>query len=76
MAAQSAESDLIVLDNFDDNLTCESGLRTVRDPALAALLAGSPAGRAGRQQSLPGPHQPARCRDRVYLATLIVGHAR
>jgi hypothetical protein len=40
LAAQPAESDLVVLDNFDDNLTCESGLRTVRDPALAALLAG------------------------------------
>ncbi len=40
LAAQPAETDLVVLDNFDDNLTCESGLRTVRDPALAALLAG------------------------------------
>ena len=40
LAAQPAESDLVVLDNFDDNVTCESGLRTVRDPALAALLAG------------------------------------
>src|ERR1700722_13554380 len=40
LAAQPAETDLVVLDNFDDNLTSESGLRTVRDPALAALLAG------------------------------------
>src|SRR5579864_3551581 len=40
LAAQPAETDLVVLDNFDDNLACESGLRTVRDPALAALLAG------------------------------------
>jgi hypothetical protein len=40
LAAQPAETDLVVLANFDDNLTCESGLRTVRDPALAALLAG------------------------------------
>jgi hypothetical protein len=40
LAAQPTETDLVVLDNFDDNLTCESGLRTVRDPALAALLAG------------------------------------
>ena len=39
LAAQPAETDLAVLDNFDDNLTSESGLRTVRDPALAALLA-------------------------------------
>jgi len=40
LAAQPAETDLIVLDNFDDNLTCESGLVTVRDPALAAVLTG------------------------------------
>jgi hypothetical protein len=40
LAAQPAETDLVVLDNFDDNLAWESGLRTVRDPALAALLAG------------------------------------
>ena len=40
LVAQPAETDLVVLDDFDDNLTCESGLRTVRDPALAALLAG------------------------------------
>ncbi|MGH3205450.1 MAG: hypothetical protein ACRDP5_25880 [Streptosporangiaceae bacterium] len=38
LAAQPAGTDLVVLDNFDDNLTCESGLLTVRDPALAALL--------------------------------------
>jgi hypothetical protein len=40
LAAQAATTDLVVLDNFDDNLTGESGLWTVRDPALAALLAG------------------------------------
>src|SRR5580693_5624679 len=39
LAAQAATTDLVVLDNFDDNLTGESGLWTVRDPALAALLA-------------------------------------
>ena len=42
LAAHPAETDLVVLDNFDDNLTSESGLRTVRDPALAALLADWP----------------------------------
>jgi hypothetical protein len=40
LPAPPAATDLVVLDNFDDNLTSESGLRTVRDPALAALLAG------------------------------------
>ena len=40
LAVQPAETDLVVLDNFEDNLACESGLRTVRDPALAALLSG------------------------------------
>jgi hypothetical protein len=30
---------LVVLDNFDDNLSAESGRRIVRDPALASLLA-------------------------------------
>lgn len=39
LVAQPAGTDLLVLDNFDDNLACESGLRTIRDPALAALLA-------------------------------------
>ena len=37
------EADLLVLDNFDDNLSAPNGgrtaRRTVRDPALAALLA-------------------------------------
>ena len=33
-----AEADFIVLENFDDNLTHESGRWTVRDPDLAALL--------------------------------------
>ncbi len=31
--------DLVVLDNFDDNLTADSGRWAVRDPALACLLA-------------------------------------
>jgi hypothetical protein len=34
-----AEADFVILDNFDDNLSQESGRWTVRDPALAALLA-------------------------------------
>jgi len=33
-------ADFVILDNFDDNLSQESGRWTVRDPALAALLAG------------------------------------
>jgi hypothetical protein len=37
--AGPAETDLIVLDNFDDNLALTSGQWRVRDPALAALLA-------------------------------------
>jgi hypothetical protein len=43
LAAESAQmggAGLIVLDNFDDNLSDESGLCTVRDAALADLLAG------------------------------------
>jgi len=40
LAAEPAETDLVVLDNFDDNLTCERGVPAIRDPALAALLAG------------------------------------
>src|SRR5580693_6078818 len=39
LAPERAETDLVVLDNFDDNLACEAGLRTIRDPALAAVLA-------------------------------------
>lgn len=39
LAAQPADTDLLVLDNFDDNLASDTGLRTIRDPALAALLA-------------------------------------
>ncbi|HLK73090.1 MAG TPA: hypothetical protein VKU77_05515 [Streptosporangiaceae bacterium] len=38
LVAQPAQTDLVVLDSFEDNLACESGLRTVRDPALASLL--------------------------------------
>jgi hypothetical protein len=37
-AAGPAEADFIVLENFDDNLSRESGRWTVRDPDLAALL--------------------------------------
>ena len=40
LVAQPAETGLVVLDSFEDNLACESGLRTVRDPALASLLSG------------------------------------
>ena len=40
LAAEPAEADLIILDNFDDNLARESGRWAVRDPALAAWLAG------------------------------------
>ncbi len=36
--ARLAEADVVILDNFDDNLIQESGQWTVRDPALAALL--------------------------------------
>ncbi len=38
--AKPAGADIVVLDNFDDNLVQDSGRWTVRDPALAALLAG------------------------------------
>jgi hypothetical protein len=37
-AAGPAEADFVVLEDFDDNLTRESGRWTVRDPDLAALL--------------------------------------
>lgn len=42
LVARPAETDLVVLDSFEDNLACESGLRTIRDPALASLLSGWP----------------------------------
>jgi hypothetical protein len=35
-----AETDFIILDNFDDNLSKDSGRWTVRDPELATRLAG------------------------------------
>jgi hypothetical protein len=38
-AAAPAEADFLIFDNFDDNLSHESGQWTIRDPALAALLA-------------------------------------
>ena len=38
-AAGPAEADFIICDNFDDNLSRQAGRWTVRDPALAALLA-------------------------------------
>jgi hypothetical protein len=37
--AQPAETDFIIFNNFDDNLSQRCGQSTVRDPALAALLA-------------------------------------
>jgi hypothetical protein len=40
LVVEPAETDLVVLDDFDDNLSDETGLWTVRDPQLAALLAG------------------------------------
>jgi len=39
LAGEPAETDLVVLDDFDDNLTGEAGLLAVGDPALAAVLA-------------------------------------
>jgi hypothetical protein len=39
LAPWPAETDFVVLDNFDDNLSQDSGRWTVRDPALAARLA-------------------------------------
>ena len=41
-AAGPAETDFIICDNFDDNLSLQAGRWTVRDPALAALLASWP----------------------------------
>ena len=38
-AAEPAETDFLICDNFDDNLSQDSGQASVRDPALAALLA-------------------------------------
>jgi hypothetical protein len=40
LVAEPAETDLMVLDDFGENLSREAGPRSVRDPALAALLAG------------------------------------
>ncbi len=40
LAAAPAETDLVVLDNFDDNLSGQDAQRAVRDPALAAVIAG------------------------------------
>jgi hypothetical protein len=39
LPVRPTEADLLVLDNFDDNLCGSREGRTVRDPALAALLA-------------------------------------
>jgi len=39
LASAPAETDLVVLDDFDDNLSGPGSERTVRDPALAAILA-------------------------------------
>jgi hypothetical protein len=38
-AAGPAEADFVICDNFDDNLSQESGQWCLRDPALAAVLA-------------------------------------
>ena len=40
LAADAADADLVVLDDFGDNLAGQERPLTVRDPALAALLAG------------------------------------
>jgi hypothetical protein len=40
--AQPAETDFMILDNFDDNLRTDAAGSAVADPALAALLAGWP----------------------------------
>ena len=37
--AEPAETDFIICDNFDDNLSQDSGQASVRDPALATVLA-------------------------------------
>jgi hypothetical protein len=39
LPVRPTEADLLVLDNFDDNLSGNGSGRVVRDPALAALLA-------------------------------------
>ncbi len=39
LAAEPAETDFMILDNFDDNLSLEAGQWCVGDPALATLLA-------------------------------------
>jgi hypothetical protein len=40
LVAEPAETDLVVLDDFGENLSRQAGPRSVSDPALAALLAG------------------------------------
>ncbi len=40
LVAEPAETDLMVLDDFGENLSREAGPRSVRDPALADVLAG------------------------------------
>ncbi len=40
LIAEPAGTDLVVLDDFGDNLALDDGRAMVRDPALAALLAG------------------------------------
>ena len=40
LAAEAADADLVVLDDFGDNLAGQERPLTVRDPALAALLVG------------------------------------
>ena len=62
LAAEPAGTDLVVLDNFDDNLSGQEGQRAVRDPALAAVLAswtGKLLITCGAPFTVPGapPHQ-------------------
>jgi hypothetical protein len=40
MVAEPGETDLVVLNDFDDNLSCDGNQRIVRNPGLASLLAG------------------------------------
>jgi hypothetical protein len=64
-----AETDFIVLDNFDDNLSQDSGRWTVRDPELAARLDRQaadhlPASVQPRRNPPRSPHlSPARAAD-------------
>jgi len=67
-----AETDFIILDNFDDNLSQHAGEWAVRDPALAALLATWPGKLLitcrRRFTPVPGPARPVR--DRLVFRQL------